>query len=80
MESDPRTNRELPTNYFYFSIRNGIKVFKEQKTRDGGGSLLILKTQIVKERGGERKGVEPASSHVPLLLLHVKVPKARKVK
>jgi hypothetical protein len=55
MESDPRTNRELPTNYFYFSIRNGIKVFKEQKTRDGGGSLLILKTQIVKERGGERE-------------------------
>ena len=48
MESDPRTNRELPTNYFYFSIRNGIKVFKEQKTRDGGGSLLILKRKLQK--------------------------------
>ena len=55
MENDPRTNRELPTNYFYFSIRNGIKVFKEKKTRDGGGPLLILKTHIVKERGGERE-------------------------
>ena len=80
MESDPRTNRELPTNYFYFSIRNGIKVFKEKKTRDGRKSFDSKNANCKRERGRERKGVEPASSHVPLLLLHVKVPKARKVK